>query len=232
MRRGEARLVRDATASCDRRPGAPLVAFISKMLRVSKAELPTSCHRLCVNEEGGEPSAVIAFARVFSGVLTTGEGATQLHVLGPRYDPSDPDSRKAHVRTLDGSQLELFLIMGNGLHGPVSRVPAGQVIAISGLANYVNKFATLTSTLACTPMQAMALPQRPMIRVAVEAARRRGDMVALERGLVRAPGRSGSRGEHHGEATSSPRSESSTSSSASKICASATQRWSYARPRR
>ena len=183
---GEARLVRDATASCDRRPGAPLVAFISKMLRVSKAELPPSCHRLCVNDEGGEPSAVIAFARVFSGVLATGEGATQLHVLGPRYDPSDPDSRKAHAHTLDGSQLELFLMMGNGLHGPVRRVQAGQVIAISGLANYVNKFATLTTTLACTPMQAVTLPQRPMIRVAVEATHAvESDMVALERGLVR-----------------------------------------------
>lgn len=55
-----------------------------------------------------------------------------------------------------GANIALFMMMGASLQ-PVSRVPAGNVLAVAGLEGRVNKCATLSDTPACPAMRAVTL---------------------------------------------------------------------------
>lgn len=52
--------------------------------------------------------------------------------------------------------VALYMMMGAALH-PVSRVPAGNVLALAGLEGRVNKCATLSDTPECPAMRAITL---------------------------------------------------------------------------
>ena len=76
---------------------------------------------------------------------------------------------------------DLYLLMGRELEAMES-VPAGSILGIGGLENYVLKSATISSTLACPPFMALQLEARPIVRVAVEPVSP-SDMPLLARGI-------------------------------------------------
>ncbi|CAM9562452.1 unnamed protein product [Chrysoparadoxa australica] len=204
--------VRDALATCDSSPAAPVVVFVSKMVPVKRGELLTTEGALW--RPPGEDSSVaversdfafVAFARIFSGTL---HPDSEIHILGPKYDPSKPECH-THATAL-ATTVSLFMMMGSSLHpgmlnvhlipsltqsltscllsyllpSPVDSVPAGNVLAIAGLENVVHKSATLSSTLSCPALRPLIFQAKPMVRVAVETPAQ-SDMKALESGLAK-----------------------------------------------
>ncbi|XP_075129527.1 elongation factor-like GTPase 1 [Leptodactylus fuscus] len=126
-------------------------------------------------QEDENKSYFIAFARVFSGVARRGQ---RIFVLGPKYDPTEalpklpPDcplnadiSAIPHMAccTLES----LYLLMGRELED-LEEVPAGNVLGISGLEDFVLKSATLSTSPACPPFIPLNFEATPIVRVAVE----------------------------------------------------------------
>lgn len=77
-----------------------------------------------------------------------------------RGGTSDGSEEEDGAREERGS-VALFMMMGAALH-PVSRVPAGNVLALAGLEGRVNKCATLSDTPECPAMRAVTLQVRPV----------------------------------------------------------------------
>ena len=75
----------------------------------------------------------------------------------------------------------LYLLMGRELEA-LDVVPAGNVLGIGGLENYILKSATISSTLACPPFTTLPFDVRPIVRVAVEPVHP-SNMSALRRGM-------------------------------------------------
>eukprot|EP00049_Salpingoeca_infusionum_P007105 m.115747 g.115747 ORF g.115747 m.115747 type:complete len:1185 (-) comp13579_c0_seq3:2828-6382(-) len=115
----------------------------------------------------------VAYARVFSGILRPGQ---QIHVLGPRYNPSNP-SKYRSIATVD----RLFLFMGRSFL-PLTEAPAGCVVGITGLQGHVLKTATLSTTPTCPTMSALFENAAPIVQVALEAVRIQ-DVKALQLGM-------------------------------------------------
>ena len=135
------------------------------------------------DEEGAaDPSSVetfVAFARVFSGVLTPD---SRVFVLGPKYSPADPSAGEcAHISRV-GHSLPLYMMMGRDL-APMVCAPAGSIVGIGRLATHVLKTATLCSTPACVSLSPMTFQTTPLVRVAIEPKYPR-DQAAVERGLA------------------------------------------------
>ncbi|KAJ7311059.1 hypothetical protein JRQ81_006657 [Phrynocephalus forsythii] len=133
------------------------------------ASLPT------VNQEAEPKEVFVAFARVFSGVVKRGQ---KVFVLGPKYDPAEsllklPPGCSASddlpsVPHLACCTLEdLYLLMGRALE-ELQEVPAGNVLGIGGLQEFVLKSATLSSSPACPPFNPLNFEATPIVRVAVE----------------------------------------------------------------
>ncbi|CAK0786123.1 hypothetical protein CVIRNUC_009336 [Coccomyxa viridis] len=160
-----------AASACSTDPGAPLVAYVSKMVAVPASALPR------VPGEPGprDPSqeVFLAFSRIFSGVIRDGQ---TVQVLSAAYSPARPEQDRLEVQVKG-----LYLMMGRGLER-LSDVPAGCVLAIGGLERCILKSATLSSTPACRPLAPMLFQASPIVRVAVEPARPT-EMAQLEEGL-------------------------------------------------
>jgi len=164
--------VEKAVSSCDASDNAPTVLYISKMVAVPASALP----RL-----PGEPGPVdpneerfLAFGRVFSGVIRQDQA---LHVLPSTYNPADPTTTEC----LPATASALYLMMGRGLER-LSYVPAGNILAISGLDHAILKSATVSSTPLCRPIAPLLFQSAAIVRVAIEPAHP-GDMPALAEGL-------------------------------------------------
>lgn len=98
-----------------------------------------------------EVETFVAFARVFSGVLTSDK---PVFVLGPKYNPSQPSQGDFSHMSLVQKPLPLYMMMGRDL-SPIPAAWAGNVIGIGSLGSHVLKTATLSSTPNCcslTPM--------------------------------------------------------------------------------
>ncbi|KAG6682525.1 hypothetical protein I3842_13G147100 [Carya illinoinensis] len=164
----EAELVRKSIEACDSRHEAPCVTFVSKMFAVPLKMLPRDSHGMIIygpGEEGGEGESsecFLAFARVFSGVLYSGQ---RVFVLSALYDPLKGESMQKHVQ--EAELQSLYLMMGQGLK-PVASVKAGNVVAIRGLGQHILKSATLSSTKNCWPFSSMIFQVAPTLRVAIE----------------------------------------------------------------
>jgi ribosome assembly protein 1 len=140
----------------------------------------------------------VALARVFSGTLTRN---SPLYVLGSKYDPrNDPHSTVGKDGSADESAEEatqrditgltrlpadmtmgLYIMLGPSVV-PVEQVPAGNIVGIVGLSEMILKTATLSSTWATYPMNAITFQSKPMLKVAVEPISH-VDLRALEFGL-------------------------------------------------
>ncbi|XP_031261923.1 ribosome assembly protein 1-like [Pistacia vera] len=98
----EANLVRKSVAACDSSSEAPCVAFVSKMFAVPIKMLPQrdSNGEILDNysEKGGNgvsDECFLAFARIFSGVLYSGQ---RVFVLSALYDPLKGESVQKHIQ--------------------------------------------------------------------------------------------------------------------------------------
>ncbi|XP_038897573.1 elongation factor-like GTPase 1 [Benincasa hispida] len=179
----EAALVKKSIEACDSRPEAPFVAFVSKMFAVPVKMLPRrENYGESTNisaEDGGDGESdecFLAFARVFSGVLYSGQ---RVFVLSALYDPTKGESMHKHIQ--EAELHSFYLMMGQGLK-PVTSVKAGNLVAIRGLSHHILKSATLSSTRNCWPFSSMAFQVAPTLRVALEPSDP-GDIGALLKGL-------------------------------------------------
>lgn len=167
----EAELVRKSVEACDSSLEAPSVAFISKMFAVPTKMLPERD----VNDESEE--CFLAFARIFSGVIYSGQ---RVFVLSALYDPFKEDSlMNKHLQ--EAELQSLYLMMGQGLK-PVAHAKAGNVVAIRGLGQHILKSATLSSTRNCWPFTSLVFQVSPTLRVAIEPSDP-ADMGLLMKGL-------------------------------------------------
>ncbi|XP_066503596.1 elongation factor-like GTPase 1 [Hoplias malabaricus] len=122
-----------------------------------------------------EKEHFIAFARVYSGVVRRGQ---KVFVLGPKYDPAlglrtlpegcsaaDAVPSVPHLSccTLD----RLYLLMGRELED-LEQVPAGNVLGIGGLEDFILKSATVSTSPACPPFTPLNFEATPIVRVAIE----------------------------------------------------------------
>ncbi|XP_013764559.1 elongation factor Tu GTP-binding domain-containing protein 1 [Pundamilia nyererei] len=140
-------------------------------------------------EEEEAKETFVAFARVYSGVVRKGQ---RVFVLGPKYDPaqslstllegcsaSDDVSEIPHLSRC--SMENLYLLMGRELE-ELQEVPAGNVLGIGGLEEFVLKSATLSTSPACPPFTPLNFEATPIVRVAIEP-KHPSEMPKLVRGM-------------------------------------------------
>ncbi|NXR18170.1 EFL1 GTPase, partial [Cinclus mexicanus] len=142
-----------------------------------------------VKQEADHKEYFIAFARVFSGVVKRGQ---KIFVLGPKYDPAESlhklssqcpatDDLPAVPHMTCCTLENLYLLMGRELED-LEEVPAGNVLGIGGLQDFVLKSATLSTSPACPPFTPLNFEATPIVRVAVEP-KHPSDMPQLVRGM-------------------------------------------------
>ena len=117
--------------------------------------------------------------------------SSKLYVLGSKYDPlagggdGGVDLAALIARGLTPLPAEetlgLYIMLGPSVM-PVESVPAANIVGILGLCEFVLKTATLSSTWATYPMNAITFQSRPMLKVAVEPISHM-ELRSLERGL-------------------------------------------------
>uniref|UniRef100_A0A669BBI7 Elongation factor-like 1 n=1 Tax=Oreochromis niloticus TaxID=8128 RepID=A0A669BBI7_ORENI len=201
--------LKTAFLQCSSEEKAPVIVFVSKMFAVDLCVCVCSCRgrtrtdlvSLSANmenltlkdskpEEEEEPKETfVAFARVYSGVVRRGQ---RVFVLGPKYDPaqglstlpegcsaSDDVSEIPHLSCC--SMENLYLLMGRELE-ELQEVPAGNVLGIGGLEEYVLKSATLSTAPACPPFTPLNFEATPIVRVAIEP-KHPSEMPKLVRGM-------------------------------------------------
>eukprot|EP01120_Amphizonella_sp_Union-15-10_P011452 TRINITY_DN485_c0_g2_i1.p1 TRINITY_DN485_c0_g2~~TRINITY_DN485_c0_g2_i1.p1 ORF type:complete len:977 (-),score=196.50 TRINITY_DN485_c0_g2_i1:39-2969(-) len=159
--------------TCD--PKSDVVAFITKVFaarqrdifrvrnpgpRTTKSTNGTDSTKPKPEPIDPESMMFIAMARIFSGTIRKGQ---TLHLLSKNYNPSQPNKHSIEVVV-----SELYLLMGRGLQ-PIDEVPAGNVFGIGGVSDHILKTATLSSSPACIPFDALSSKVSPIIRVALEA---------------------------------------------------------------
>ncbi|KAJ6792989.1 elongation factor-like GTPase 1 isoform X2 [Iris pallida] len=171
----EAEHVRKCVEACDSSDGAPCVAFVSKMFAVPNKMIPQRDHH-SMGEGAESDECFLAFARIFSGILRSGQ---KVFVLSALYDPLKGEAMQKHIQ--EAEIQSLYLMMGQGMK-PVSVASAGNVVAIQGLGQHILKSATLSSTRNCWPFSSMMFQVAPTLRVAIEPSDP-ADMGALMKGL-------------------------------------------------
>ncbi|KZV89465.1 P-loop containing nucleoside triphosphate hydrolase protein [Exidia glandulosa HHB12029] len=140
--------------NCD--ASGPLVLYVSKMV-------PS-------NDRG----RFYAFGRVFSGTVRSG---LKVRIQGPNYVPGRKDDlfEKAVQRTV--------LMMGRSIEA-IDDVPAGNLVGLSGLDQFLLKCGTLTTSETAHNMRVMKFSVSPVVQVAVEP-RNPSDLPKLVEGLKR-----------------------------------------------
>jgi ribosome assembly protein 1 len=169
---------------------------INKVIAIENVEEKNSIKEN-IPEEGTDTceNCLIAFARIYSGTVSIG---SELYVLGPKHNPKialerekageviDPKMQLKDLK--DGRYItkvtisKLYLLMGRELE-PISKVPAGNVIGIGNLEEYVLKTATLSSTIACPSFSELTSLSVPILRVALEP-KHPNDLQKLIDGLI------------------------------------------------
>ncbi|XP_072516959.1 elongation factor-like GTPase 1 isoform X2 [Salminus brasiliensis] len=140
-------------------------------------------------EEEEEKEHFVAFARVYSGVVRRGQ---RVFVLGPKYDPAlalrtlpegcSADDALPSIAHLACCTVEhLYLLMGRELE-ELEEVPAGNVLGIGGMEEFILKSATVSTSPACPPFTPLNFEATPIVRVAVEP-KHPSEMPKLVRGM-------------------------------------------------
>ncbi|KAH7914753.1 P-loop containing nucleoside triphosphate hydrolase protein [Hygrophoropsis aurantiaca] len=139
---------------CD--PKGPLVLYISKMV-------PTS-----------DKGRFYAFGRVFSGTVRSGP---KIRIQGPNYIPGKKDDLfvKSVQRTV--------LMMGRYIE-PIEDCPAGNIVGLVGIDQFLLKSGTLTTSETAHNMKVMKFSVSPVVQVAVEV-KNAADLPKLVEGLKR-----------------------------------------------
>ncbi|KAG2154595.1 P-loop containing nucleoside triphosphate hydrolase protein [Suillus clintonianus] len=139
---------------CD--PKAPLVLYVSKMV-------PTS-----------DKGRFYAFGRVFSGTVRSGP---KIRIQGPNYVPGKKEDLfvKSVQRTV--------LMMGRYIE-PIEDCPAGNIVGLVGIDQFLLKSGTLTTSETAHNMRVMKFSVSPVVQVAVEV-KNAADLPKLVEGLKR-----------------------------------------------
>jgi elongation factor 2 len=139
---------------CD--PKAPLMLYVSKMV-------PTS-----------DKGRFYAFGRVFAGTVRSG---LKVRIQGPNYVPGKKDDLfvKAIQRTV--------LMMG-GKVDPIDDVPAGNILGLVGVDQFLLKSGTLTTSETAHNLKVMKFSVSPVVRRSVEVKNAQ-DLPKLVEGLKR-----------------------------------------------
>ena len=139
---------------CD--PNAPLVLYVSKMV-------PTS-----------DKGRFYAFGRVFSGTVKSGP---KIRIQGPNYLPGKKEDLfvKSIQRTV--------LMMGRYVE-PIEDCPAGNIVGLVGIDQFLLKSGTLTTAETAHNMKVMKFSVSPVVRVAVNVKNPQ-DLPKLIEGLKR-----------------------------------------------
>lgn len=139
---------------CD--PNATLMLYVSKMV-------PTS-----------DKGRFYAFGRVFSGTVRSG---LKVRIQGPNYTPGKKDDLfvKAIQRTV--------LMMGRFIE-PIDDVPAGNIVGLVGVDQFLLKSGTLTTSETSHNLKVMKFSVSPVVRRSVEV-KNAADLPKLVEGLKR-----------------------------------------------
>jgi len=143
-----------AMQNCD--PNGPVMMYVSKMV-------PTS-----------DKGRFYAFGRVFSGTIATGQ---KVRIMGPNFVPGKKEDLaiKNIQRTI--------LMMGRYIE-PVDSCPAGNIIGLVGVDQFLVKTGTVTTFDAAHNIKVMKFSVSPVVRVAVECKNPQ-DLPKLVEGLKR-----------------------------------------------
>ncbi|KAF7324475.1 Elongation factor [Mycena kentingensis (nom. inval.)] len=151
-----------AIRDCD--PKGPLVVFISKMV-------PTP-----------ERGRFYAMGRVFSGTVRTGQA---VRIQGPHYVPgAGGGARRDKEDLYVGKSVQRVVLMMGRYVEPLADCPAGNIVALIGLDEYVLKSATLTTSPTAHNIRGMRFDVAPVVEVAVEV-QSPADLPKLVEGLKR-----------------------------------------------
>lgn len=137
-------------------PEAPLMLYVSKMV-------PTT-----------DKGRFYAFGRVFSGTVKTG---LKVRIQGPNYEPGKKDD--LWVKNIQRT----ILMMGRYIE-PVEDCPAGNIIGLVGIDQFLLKNGTLTTSETAHNMRVMKFSVSPVVQVAVEV-KSANDLPKLVEGLKR-----------------------------------------------
>jgi elongation factor 2 len=139
---------------CD--PKGPLVIYISKMV-------PTS-----------DKGRFYAFGRVFSGTVRAGP---KIRIQGPNYLPGKKED--LYVKSIQRTML----MMGRYVE-PLEDCPAGNIVGLVGIDQFLLKSGTLTTSETAHNMRVMKFSVSPVVRCAVEV-KNAADLPKLVEGLKR-----------------------------------------------
>jgi elongation factor 2 len=139
---------------CD--PKGPLMLYVSKMV-------PTS-----------DRGRFYAFGRVFSGTVRSG---LKVRIQGPNYTPGKKDDLfvKSIQRTI--------LMMGRYIE-PIEDVPAGNILGLVGVDQFLLKSGTLTTNENAHNLKVMKFSVTPVVQRSVEV-KNANDLPKLVEGLKR-----------------------------------------------
>jgi len=139
---------------CD--PKAPLMLYVSKMV-------PTS-----------DKGRFYAFGRVFAGTVRSG---LKVRIQGPNYTPGKKEDLfiKAIQRTI--------LMMGRFIE-PIEDVPAGNILGLVGVDQFLLKSGTLTTSETAHNLKVMKFSVSPVVQRSVEV-KNANDLPKLVEGLKR-----------------------------------------------
>lgn len=139
---------------CDAK--APLMLYVSKMV-------PTS-----------DKGRFYAFGRVFSGTVRSG---LKVRIQGPNYTPGKKEDLfiKAVQRTI--------LMMGRNIE-PIEDVPAGNILGLVGVDQFLLKSGTLTTSEDAHNLKVMKFSVSPVVQRSVEV-KNANDLPKLVEGLKR-----------------------------------------------
>ncbi|EKG14260.1 Translation elongation factor EFG/EF2 [Macrophomina phaseolina MS6] len=139
---------------CD--PKGPLMLYVSKMV-------PTS-----------DKGRFYAFGRVFSGTVRSG---LKVRIQGPNYTPGKKEDLfvKSIQRTI--------LMMGRFVE-PIEDVPAGNILGLVGIDQFLLKSGTLTTSETAHNMKVMKFSVSPVVQRSVEV-KNANDLPKLVEGLKR-----------------------------------------------
>ncbi|KAJ1719820.1 translation elongation factor 2 [Coemansia erecta] len=140
--------------NCD--PKGPLMLYVSKMV-------PTS-----------DKGRFYAFGRVFSGTVASG---MKVRIQGPNYVPGKKDD--LNVKSIQRT----ILMMGRYIE-PIEDCPAGNILGLVGVDQYLLKSGTLTTSETAHNMKVMKFSVSPVVQVAVDVKNHQ-DLPKLVEGLKR-----------------------------------------------
>ncbi|TIB65694.1 hypothetical protein E3P78_00487 [Wallemia ichthyophaga] len=140
----------------DCNPKGPLMLYVSKMV-------PTS-----------DKGRFYAFGRVFSGTVSSGP---KIRIQGPNYVPGKKDD--LFIKTIQRT----VLMMGRNVEA-IEDCPAGNLIGLVGVDQFLLKSGTLTTSETAHNMKVMKFSVSPVVQVAVEV-KNANDLPKLVEGLKR-----------------------------------------------